>query len=207
MSVTNIFDRLFPAKYDFFEMLLSQATYNARAADWLFLWLQNGSEEERDRQLENVQKADDVRKELEQNLVDTFSTPFDRGEIYLLSVSMHKVAEYAKSTILSMEAFDETSNEVMCAMAENLKNSCDIFADAMKLLRTAPLKAELLIPDLRRSHISIEQLYRDGMADVFKCGDAMFALKKREVYHHIKDASSNLEDCVDILHRIIVRLT
>ena len=35
----------------------------------------------------------------------------------------------------------------------------------------------------------------------------MYALKQREVYHHIKDASTNLDDAVDLLHRIIVRLT
>jgi hypothetical protein len=34
----------------------------------------------------------------------------------------------------------------------------------------------------------------------------MQALKQREVYHHIKDASSNLDESVDVLHRIIVRL-
>jgi hypothetical protein len=45
------------------------------------------------------------------------------------------------------------------------------------------------------------------MAGVFLRDDAMDALRKREIYHHIKDASSYLDNCVDILHRIIVRLT
>jgi len=53
----------------------------------------------------------------------------------------------------------------------------------------------------------VEQLYRDGMARVFKGCDPIDALRHREVYHHIKDASSNLEDAVNILHKIVIRLT
>ena len=207
MSIKGIYDGLFPTKYDFFKMLQDQAELNAKTADALFSWLGNDSKKEGEMLLESVRKADDVRKNLEKNLVEAFSTPFDRGDIYQLSVSMHRVADYAKSTILSMETFKEKSDEIMCAMTENLKNACDIFADTMKLLKKEPMKAELNIAELRNSHINIEELYRGGMADVFSSGEPMYALKKREIYHHIKDASSNLEECVDILHRIIVRLT
>ena len=58
---------------------------------------------------------------------------------------------------------------------------------------------------MRQTYVEVERLYRDGMAEMFKCNDPMHALKQREVYHHIKDASTNLEYTVDIFHRIIVR--
>ena len=45
------------------------------------------------------------------------------------------------------------------------------------------------------------------MCSMFTGGDAMEALRHREIYHHLKDASKYLDNAVDILHRIIVRLT
>jgi uncharacterized protein Yka (UPF0111/DUF47 family) len=148
-----------------------------------------------------------VRKNLEKSLVEAFSTPFDRGDIYLLSVSMYKVADYVKSTLLAMQTYAETPDDVIRAMTMKIKEGCDVFSEAMARLKKTPGKAELLIPELRATHVDIEQLYRDGMTAVFNGGDAMHALKKREIYHHIKDASMYLEDSVDVLHRVIVRLT
>jgi len=59
---------------------------------------------------------------------------------------------------------------------------------------------------MRTTHTEVEQLYRNGMTIIFKTSNPMNAIKYREVYHHIKDASLNLEDTVDIFHRIVVRL-
>jgi len=53
----------------------------------------------------------------------------------------------------------------------------------------------------------IEQSYREAMSAVFKSNNPMEALRQREVYHHIKDASTYLDSAVDILHKIVVRLT
>ena len=74
-------------------------------------------------------------------------------------------------------------------------------------MKSNPLKTDQNIAKMRDTHVVIEQLYRDGMSIVFKSNDPMYAIKQREVYHHIKDASVNLNYAVDILHRIVVRLT
>lgn len=44
------------------------------------------------------------------------------------------------------------------------------------------------------------------MSIVFKISDPMNAIKHREIYHLIKEASLNLEDTVDIFERIVIRL-
>ncbi|MCX7615421.1 MAG: DUF47 family protein [Clostridiales bacterium] len=207
MDKRNLFDRLFPVKYNFFEMLERQARINRQGVQELYNWLNSGLEHESDKLIQYVKEADEVRKNLERDLIGAFSTPFDRGDIYSISVAMDKIIEYAQSTLLSMKAFDVVPNEIIIGMTGKLTEGADIFAEAVGKLNRSPEKSEQFIPAIRETHIAVEQLYRGGMAVVFKGGDPMNALRQREVYHHIKDASANLEDSVDILHRIIVRLT
>jgi len=207
MAKQKFIDRLFPVKFNFYKMLANQADMNLSGIDALHKWLSGASGEEDSVLLQDVDKADAIRMDLEKNLIQAFSTPFDRGDIYSISVAMDKVIEYAKSTLLSMKAYDVPANHTIVSMVDNLKKGTGIFAEAIGFLENHPLKAQMNIAGIRYTHKTIEQLYRDGMSAEFTSGDPMTACKHREVYHHIKDASSNLEDAVDILHRIVVRIT
>ena len=204
----SIIDRIFPVKYDFYYMLHEQARVNAAGVNALYNWLGSGSEDESMALVKYVNDADDIRMDLEMRLIEAFTTPFDRGDIYSISVAMDKTIEYTKSTLLSMQEFDVKSNDTIIKMTEKLKEGMDIFSESIKELKDDPFEAGRNIAKIRLTHVAVEQLYRNGMAIVFKdVSDPMFALKHREVYHHIKDASSNLEYAVDILHRIVIRLT
>lgn len=206
MNKINIMDRFFPVKYDFYEMLNKQAEINAFGVDILHKWLSSESNEEKGKLLSYVKEADKSRMNMENKLVEAFNTPFDRVDIYSISISMDKIIKYTKSTLLSMEAFEVAPNDTIIAMVEKLKEGTEFLLESIKALKSNPLKSLENIIKMRATHIEVEQLYRDGMTIVFKSNDPMNAIKQREVYHHIKDASLNLEDCVNILHRIVVRL-
>ena len=199
MENKNIIDRLFPVKYDFYEMLDNQANTNALGVNALYSWLGSGSASEREALIKYVGDADKIRMNMEKKLIEAFMTPFDREDIYSISIGMDK--------IISMQEFEVKPNDIIIHMVEKLKEGADIFSESIKGLKGNPSKAGENISKLRDTHVAIEQLYRDGMAIVFKSNDPMFAIKQREVYHHIKDASFGLEDAVDILHRIVVRLS
>lgn len=207
MSKQKFIDRLFPVKYNFYEMLSNQALMNTAGVAALRSWLTDGSEAEPEKLISVLRKTDDIRMDLEKNLIRAFSTPFDRGDIYSISIGMHRVIEYAQSTLISMKAYDVPANDIICSMVEYLEKGTEIFAEAVGFLQNDPSKSEQLIAGIRGTHNVVEQLYRDGMAKVFKSSDPVDALRHREVYHHIKDASSNLEDAVNILHKIVIRLT
>jgi len=206
MKNRNILDRLFPTKYDFFEGLTKQAQCNALGISALSDWLHSGLDRDSGVLEQSKQEADEVRLNLEKDLVNAFSTPIDREDLYLFSVDMDKVIEYALSTLLSMKAFGIEANATIEGMVGQLKTGADLFYEAVKNLKDNSAKSGQLIPGMRSTHASTEQLYIDGMAALFACGDPMQALKLREVYHHLKDASSNLDYTVDTLHRIIVGL-
>jgi hypothetical protein len=203
----RLLDRLFPPKYDFFAMLSEQAQLNAQGVDALFNWLKDASAIESSALRQELKAADEIRMELERKLIDAFTTPFDRGDIYSISIGMNKVIEYAESTLLSMQAYEITANPVMIGMVAILKEGTDQFAESVAHLKTNPYETESHIAGIRQTHDRIEQSYREAMSAVFKSNNPMEALRQREVYHHIKDASTYLDSAVDILHKIVVRLT
>jgi uncharacterized protein Yka (UPF0111/DUF47 family) len=171
----------------------------------LYKWLSSRSKNEKEELFRYVKEADEVRLDMESKLIEAFITPFDREDIYSISVEMDKVIEFAKSTLESMEAYEVEANNVIINMVEEIKEGTDYLFESLTILESNPIKSQQNIIKMRETHVEVERLYRDGMAEVFKGNDPMNALKQREVYHHIKDASTNLEYTVDILHRIIVR--
>jgi len=206
MDKRNIIDKLFPAKYDFYEMLNMQAEINAFGVDMLHNWLSSGSDEEKQKLLQYVKEADAARMDMEGKLIEAFITPFDRVDIYSISIAMDKVIKYSKSTLLSMETFDVAPDDTIITMVVKLKEGMDFLLESIIALKNNPMKSQENIIKIRATHTQVEELYRDGMTIVFKSNDPMNAIKHREVYHHIKDASLSLEDTVDIFHRIVVRL-
>ena len=106
-----------------------------------------------------------------------------------------------------MQAYEMKANPVILGMVSILKEGADTFAESVACLRADPAQTEQYISRIRQTHERIEQHYRDAMSAVFKSHDPMEALRQREVYHHIKDASTYLDSAVDILHKIVVRLT
>ncbi|MBC3796979.1 DUF47 domain-containing protein [Acetobacterium tundrae] len=206
MNKNNIIDRIFPVKYKFYEMLYKQANTNGLGVNALYNWVKSGTVADSEALIHCVKEADEVRMNMEKDLIEAFSTPFDRGDIYSISVGMNEVLKYAQSSLLSMEAFEVKPDFIIIGMVEQLKIGVDVFSQAVKDLEKDPDKSAQVVVKMRVTHIEIERLYRDGMISVFASGDPMFALKQREVYHHIKDASTNLDETVDVLHRIIVRL-
>ena len=135
MGKENFFNKLFPVKYNFFLMLENQAEINNKGVHALYIWLTGRSETESDNLLQYVNEADNVRMQLEKNLIEAFSTPFDRGDIYTISVTMDRVLEYAKSTLYSMKAFEVNPNDIIIGMVEKLVDSADAFSMAVSELK------------------------------------------------------------------------
>jgi uncharacterized protein len=201
----NFFERFFPVKYDFHEMLNRQAETNSLGVNALYNWLCNYSEEDKEDLFRYVIEADNGRMELENKLIEAFVTPFDRSDIYTISVAMDKIIEYAKSTLESMIGFEVKSNESIIQMVMKLKEGTDLLYVSIKSLKDEPYKSNENIAGIRATHVEIENIYRKEMALLFKSDDPMHAIKNREVLHHIKDASLNLDYAVDIFHKIVVR--
>jgi uncharacterized protein Yka (UPF0111/DUF47 family) len=200
----GVFGRLFPPKYDFHQMLVDQAVEMTAGTKALHDWLKAGILSEPNEIVKKEKSVDDMRHSMEERLMVAFSTPFDRREIYSISHQMGQILDFAVSTYLEMRAFGVHTDDAMLGMASSLHRGTDLFVDAMRSVTSDPPCAEKLIRDIRKSEHDIENFYIEAMAEAFRKADAPEAMKKREIYHHLKDAGRALSSTVDILHRVVV---
>lgn len=200
----RLIDRIFPPKYDFYGMLKDQADATSEGVKVLIDWLKANDHQEPKELISLEQKADELRHRMEDQLIRAFSTPFDRQEIYNISRQMDQILNFSMSTAIEMRAFGVETDKYIISMAENLCSGTQLISDAIRIMERSPEEAENIIRKIRKQEHEIDRFYIDAMNLLFGSREALDALRKREIYHHLKDAARNLSVTVDILHRIIV---
>ncbi|MCX6650977.1 MAG: DUF47 family protein [Methanomassiliicoccales archaeon] len=197
----GLLDGLFPPKYDFHAMLVSQADSTVEGVELLLAALRGERENHLRALVELDHRTDQFRHDMERKLGEAFSTPFDRQDIYSMSRQLEAVMNFARTTLVEMDAFDVEPDRCMLDMAEHLLVGTREVTEAMKVLGKGLDRTDLLIKKLRAEEELLEETYILGMREVFLLPDHMMVLKKREIYHHIKDAGRAMSATADILHR------
>lgn len=200
----RMLDRLFPVRYDFYAMLREQADQTVRGVSSFLAWLEKGDLSEPVELMREEQNADDIRHLLEDRLMESFTTPFDRQDIYQLSRQVDYILNYCLSTAVEMRAFEVPPDKPIMRMANTLMEGVKELASAVHLMERDHLRAEAMITDMRRWEKEVESLYVEAMAETFLKKDPVTILKDREIYHHLRDAGKTLSVTLDILHRITV---
>jgi uncharacterized protein len=202
----GLFSAIFPQDYNFEEMLAEQADRTVAGVSVLVDGLKtqpvtNPVELER---IEN--EVDAMRHDMEEKLIHSFSTPFDRQDIYSISRQMDYILNSSKETAKEMYVFGVSPDPPILAMAQSLYTGTSCVAQAIKIMNSDHERAQEIIREGRQSYNAIEDLYITGMAELFRTSDAMKAMKTREIYHHLRYAGRALRDTLDILHNAVIDL-
>lgn len=200
-------DRLFPPQYDFNGMLDNQANETIIGVRALVDWLKQGVSTPIDNISSSEQRADKIRHEMEILLQEAFSTPFDRQDIYSISRQMDQVLNFCYSTAVEMTAFKVAPDPAILSMAQSILEGVVLMEKVVRMMQSTLKDVNSLIGDIRKHAHEIEDVYIESMSSLFLQGDVIMAIKKREIYHHLRDAGRNLNSTVDILHRIIMAMT
>ncbi len=203
----GVLDAIFPREHDFEGMLADQAAETLSGVRTLVNWLDTEPLENPAALLRIEKDVDEMRYAMEAKLIDAFSTPFDRQDIYSISRRMDYILNFSKETAQEMYAFGVRPDVPIRAMAAALLRGTACVAEAVKILNSDKVRVEELIQKSRGAINEIEAIYITSMAELLHTDDAMAALRKREIYHHLRDAGRALRNTVDILHTAVVGLT
>jgi uncharacterized protein Yka (UPF0111/DUF47 family) len=202
----NLFSGFFPREYDFESMLAHQSDVTMSGVKAFIVWLEtlplsNPHELER---IEN--EVDTMRHEMEDKLIRSFSTPFDRQDIYSISRQMDYILNFSKETAKEMYAFGVQPDTPILDMANYLLSGTECISRGIKNLNTDKDAVEEEIRHARDTYNVMEEVYISGMAELLRTNDAMNALRTREIYHHLRDAGRAMRDTLDILHNAVIDL-
>jgi len=193
----------------FVELLVHQAEYTVQGMEVLKQYMKEPDDALAERLSQIESEADEVRRILIDELNQTFVTPFDREDIFSLSLTIDDILDYAESTV------DEL---VMLKVAPNpyLERMITLLTDAAMEIYRGMLRIEDH-PNVANDHAvrakalenRVESVYREALADLFKdpkdLNDVMEILKLREIYRHLSNAADRGDQAANAIGDIVVK--
>jgi len=202
----NPFFEFFPREYDFESMLTHQAEMTVSGVKAFVVWLETRPLSD-PHELQRIEtEVDIMRRDLEEKLIRSFSTPFDRQDIFSISRQMDYILNFSNETVKEMYAFGVQPDQSILAMAKYLLSGTECISRGIRNITSDKAAVEAEIRHARDAYHRIEEVYIAGMTELLKTDDAMNALRTREIYHHLRDAGRAMRDTLDILHNAVIDL-
>jgi predicted phosphate transport protein (TIGR00153 family) len=151
-------------------------------------------------------EGDEVRRVLIDELMGTFSTPFDREDVFALSRTIDDI----------IDAADEAARELFTFKIpppEELKEMTGVLLDGARHIRLAvgelldhPLVAAEHAVRAKRSENRIDDLYHAALDALFDNSTVTSELlKAREIYRHLKNSADRIDETADEISVIVIK--
>lgn len=195
----------------FIRLLREQAEVLQRGAQALERYVTTGNDDDADIVEMSEKQGDELRRILIDELHQTFVTPFDREDIFELSLFLDDVLDYCYTTILEMKLLNVTSDEYLQEMVTRVREASDELLQAMQRLEKNPLVALDHSRRAKRRENQVEKLYRQAVTDLFEGPDdvhhVMDMLRTREVYRHISNAADQADQAANVIGKVVMKMT
>jgi hypothetical protein len=203
----SIFSKKKPNRFT--ELLIRQAEYSVEGMQMLLSYVREPSEELARKVTEIEKEADEVRRVLIDELNQTFVTPIDREDIFLLSLTIDDVLDYADTTVEEMYMLDIVPNAYIERMVSLLTDAArEIYLGVMRL-EDHPSVANDHAVRAKALENRMETVYREAIADLFRgprdIDHVVEMLKLREIYRHLSNAADRGDEAANVIGDIVVK--
>lgn len=207
------FQALMPKQGRFFEQFEDHAATLVAGADALARLLKGGPDMAIHCQeiIDREHEADDIIRDVLQDVRRTFVTPFDRSAITDLIGVMDDAIDQMNQTAKAVQLFEVTEfPPQMQDMSAIIVEAARITAEAMPLLRSLNINAPRL-HDLTERLVKLEghadEIHEAGLKALFKAGkkgDTMAFIVGRELYSHLEKVTDRFEDVANEIQGLVI---
>lgn len=165
--VSALLNAMFPRMPDFHGLLNDQCDLVVRAMDEFVAFMETGdaAKAKKVRQLEH--EGDKLKARNIDVLNRSFSTPFDREDIYRAITTIDEGLNYAKTTVREMEVLGIEPDTHMLEIARLLHQGAKALQTGFARLKANPLAAERDAAAVRKTERQTEKVYRKAIAELF----------------------------------------
>ncbi len=197
-----------PKEDQYFE-LFSQMTAKIQEAAALLVELLQGSDENFDtlsKKIKSVEhECDEITHSVTTKLNKSFITPFDREDIYTLSVALDDVCDYIDAAARAVVMYNiHESDPFAVELAVVLQKQAAEIHGAVSHLKTAKGMEQNLL-DIQRLENDADEVYFRAMAALFKKSDAVTIIKWKELYEILENGTDRCESVGNIIESIILK--
>jgi predicted phosphate transport protein (TIGR00153 family) len=200
----------FLPKEDQYFSLFSQMTVKIQEAAAILVEMLQAPDVEFDslaKRIKSVEhECDEIAHSVTVKLNKSFITPFDREDIYTLSMALDDVCDYIDAASRTIVMYDIHEND---AFAQQLgaiiqKQAFEVNG-AVSFLKSARGMDQHLL-NIQRLENDADEIYFRAMADLFKNGtDAVKIIKWRELYDTLENATDKCEYVGNIIESIVLK--
>jgi len=193
----------------FLELLIQQAEFAVQGLDVLRCYMQKPGRDLAEQVSKIEKEADETRRILIDELNRTFVTPFDREDIFALSLTVDDVLDYAATTVEEMSMLEVRPNSYLERMASLLYDAAVEIHRGILRLEDHPNVANDHAVRAKALENRMETVYREAIADLFKTPDDLAGLveilKLREIYRHVSNAADRGDAAANAIGDIVVK--
>jgi len=193
----------------FLELLLRQSEFTVQGMEALKQYMKEPDSALAERVSKLESEADEVRRILIDELNKTFVTPFDREDIFALSLTIDDMIDYAESTVDEMVMLRVEPNPYLERMASLLTDAATEILRCVMQLVDHPNVANDHAVRAKALENRVEQVYREALADLFSDPEdldgVMEILKYREIYRHLSNAADRGDQAANVIGDIVVK--
>lgn len=207
-AVLTWFSPLFAPRVDFYKLLSLHAEKTLAGIQALSTWIETGAKERCQIVRDLEHDADAIKMEIRQKLVATFVTPFDREDIYSLSVDIDEILNAAKVTAREIEAAGLAEcNHHLPEMMALLTEGAQIICSGVKNLENNLTEASKQAHAASKIDSHFDKIYQKAMAGLFQSDDLKHIMISREIYRCLAKIAERIDLAGDKIAYVIVKLS
>ena len=208
MSLKDLFKRK-PNK--FLQLLTDHAALMVQCFEALDEYMKDQDKKYAKRVSALEKEADELRRILIDDLNRTFITPFDREDIFALSLAIDDMIDYGNTTVDEMVILDIKTNDYVRRMVNLLHQSSErIYLGVVRLADRPSITIDHAM-EAKSLENRVEEVYREALADLFhgpkNVDHVVKMLKLREVYRHLSNAADRGDEAANLLSNIVIKMT
>jgi predicted phosphate transport protein (TIGR00153 family) len=202
--------RLFKKRRSIFlKLLIDQAKRTQEGIEYLKNYMST-EDSNIAKDIDNKEKeGDEVRRILIDEINRTFSTPFDREDIFALSRAIDDILDYANTAVDEMNILNIKTNPHLIKMSDILEKSARNLYQAIKMLPSHPRVSTNHVIKVKEFENRLEGSYRKALSELFSTPDDLEGiitiLKTRELYRHLSNAGDRCDEAADIIGDLLVK--
>lgn len=201
--------RLTPRDTTFFDLFAAQAVHLVTGANLLgeMLGADRSTRKEIGKRIADAEhEADDATHSIMRRLNQTFVTPFDRDDIYMLASSLDDCMDFMEEAadLIVLYKVDELPPRVS-DQVQVLQRAAELTAEAMPRLRSMDSLSEYWV-EVNRLENQADKIHRKLLAQLFdEVVDPIELMKVKEIVEKLEDAADAFEKVANTVETIALK--
>ena len=204
-----MFNKLLPREEQYFTLFAQMTSYINDAAKTLVEMLsqRDGNYQEYVQRIKSIEHAcDDLTHTVSTRLNQSFITPFDREDIYMMSKALDDVVDLIDSAARAVVMYDiHEVTEPAKQLAGVIQRMALQLNEVVSILSKPKGVTERLV-ELHRLENEGDDIYHRAVATLFhERGDPLEVIKWKDVYEKLEAAIDRCENVANIIEGVIIK--